>query len=155
MRSRVVVRESVLPARADDVWARATTIEGIDHELRPWLSMSVPRGAEGLDLASVTPPHHVGRSWIRLLGVLPVDADDVTVAEVGPGLRFLERSRMLSAPLWQHERTVEPLGERMCRVRDRLTFTPRPGLGPVAERVVGALFTHRHRRLRAAWPART
>lgn len=146
-----VVRQSVIPAAADDVWARAVTFEGIDHELRPWMSMTVPPGAEGLDLASVTPPQHVGRSWIRLFGLLPVDFDDITVAEVGPGLRFLERSRMLSAPVWQHERIVEPIDAGSCRVRDTLTFRPRRGAGRLAPRLVGALFTHRHRRLLEHW----
>lgn len=150
-RTVTVVRQSVIPAAADQVWARAVTFEGIDHELRPWLSMTVPAGAEGLDLASVVPPQHLGRSWVRLLGVLPVDFDDITVAEVGPDRRFLERSRMLSAPVWQHERTVEPVDATSCRVRDELTFRPRRGLGLLAPRLVGALFTHRHRRLRAHW----
>ncbi|EFQ83551.1 hypothetical protein HMPREF0063_11214 [Aeromicrobium marinum DSM 15272] len=153
-RQHVVTRESVVPAAADDVWSRAVTFDGIDHELRPWLSMTVPAGADGLSLDSVVPPHRVGRSWVRMFGVVPVDFDDITIAEVGPGRRFLERSRMFSAPVWQHERTVEPVDDHSCRVRDELTFEPRRGAGWVAPRVVGALFTHRHRRLVAHWSVR-
>jgi ligand-binding SRPBCC domain-containing protein len=56
---------------------------------------------------------------------------------------------MLSMPVWEHERTLEPYGEGGCRVRDRLSFEPRlPGMGGLLERIVSATFRHRHRRLR-------
>ena len=45
-------------------------------------------------------------------GFLPVDYDDLCLAEIEPPRRFLERSRMLSMSIWQHERIVEPLSER-------------------------------------------
>lgn len=147
----VLRRESLPPAPAEVVWARATTADGINHELGPWMSMSVPAGADDLDIATVTPTVHLGRSWIRLFGVLPVDVDDISITEIEPGRRFLERSRMLSAPLWQHERVVDPVGDDSCHVRDVVTFIPRIVLRPLAPRIVGALFTHRHRRLRQYW----
>ena len=146
-----MVRESVLPAAAESVWARAGSAEGINDELRPWLTMSIPRGLDGLDISSVEAPQHLGRSWIRLFGLVVIDFDDITVAEVGPGFRFLERSRMFSAPLWQHERTVTALDDARCQVRDELTFTPRRGFGLVLPHVVGLLFAHRHARLRRHW----
>jgi hypothetical protein len=149
-REVVVRRESLLPVPAADVWARVTTAEGINHELRPWMTMSLPAGADELDIARVEPVVHLGKSWIRLFGVLPVDFDDISIVELEPGRRFLERSRMLSAPVWQHERVVDPVGDDSSHVRDIVTFTPRAGLGPLAPRIVGALFSHRHRRL-AAW----
>jgi ligand-binding SRPBCC domain-containing protein len=85
--------------------------------------------------------------------VLPVDYDDLCLAELDPGRRFLERSRTLSFSVWQHERIVEPLDERSCRVTDRLGFELKravawiPGAARLARAVVAFLFRHRHRRL--------
>jgi hypothetical protein len=41
----------------------------------------------------------IGRSWILFLGPVPFDADDLTIAELGPR-RFVERSPLLSAASW-------------------------------------------------------
>ena len=111
--------------------------------------MTVPRGARGLSLEDVQPGRRVGRSWVLLLGLIPVDYDDLTLVEVEPGRRFLERSPMGSMRHWEHERVVEPRGEAACAVTDRLTFEPRlRGAERPARRIVERLFRHRHRRLR-------
>ena len=89
----------------------------------------------------------VGRSWIRLFGVLPVDYDDLTIVDVEPGRRFLEQSRLFSAPQWQHERIVEPVDAAVSRITDRLTFTPRRGFGVLGPRMIQLIFWYRHRRL--------
>jgi ligand-binding SRPBCC domain-containing protein len=95
----------------------------------------------------------LGRSWILLGGLIPVDFDDLYLAELEPGRRFLERSRTSAFSVWQHERVVEPAGEGRCRVTDRLGFELRgalawmPGLPELARAIVTALFRHRHRRL--------
>ena len=139
------------PAR---VWDRVASIEGVNHELGPWLSMTAPPGVDQIDLGEVPLGKRWFRSWVKLFGVLPVDYDDLTVAELEPGRRFLERSAMLSMRVWQHERILEPDGAG-TRVTDRLTFTPRSLVSKaLARRVVGAIFRHRHRRL-AAWAAST
>jgi ligand-binding SRPBCC domain-containing protein len=141
-----VEQVSQLAAPSDVVWARVTTPAGVNDELGPWVRMTVPRGWRAASLADVAPGTHIGRSWVLLLGVLPFDYDDLTIAEVGPN-RFLERSTMLSMRTWEHERTVMPRGDG-CEVRDRLTFEPR-GIMPAAvpRAVVSMLFRHRHRRL--------
>ncbi|HEY8865789.1 MAG TPA: SRPBCC family protein [Solirubrobacteraceae bacterium] len=142
-----VERKSVLAAAADEVWARVTTWEGVNDELRPILRMTVPRGARGMTIDSVEPGTRPGRAWILLGGLVPVDYDDLGLAEVEPGRRFRERSTTLSLRRWEHERTVAPRGTG-CEVIDRLTFEPRvPGTGRIARAIVGALFGHRHRRL--------
>jgi hypothetical protein len=144
----VVERTTELPAAAGDVWARVTSIEGVNHELRPWMRMTVPRGARDMSLADVELNQPVGRSWILALGVLPFDYDDVTLVERGPGMRFLERSPMGSMRLWQHERIVEPHGEAACAITDRLTFEPRiPGSSRLARGIIERTFRHRHKRL--------
>jgi hypothetical protein len=146
-------QSSRLPIPADDVWARAVTEEGINDELRPLLRMTFPRELRGLTNDQVEVGAPLGRSWILLGGVLPVDYDDLLLAELEPGRRFLERSRTLSFAVWQHERIVEPDGEGACRVIDRLGFEFRPaiarmpGSARLARAIVAALFRHRHRRL--------
>lgn len=142
----VVERSSLVPAPAADAWARAVTPEGINDEFWPWLTMSIPAGAESITIDALDLGVPVGRCWLRLFGVLPVDYDDLTIVELEPGRRFLEQSRLFSAPQWQHERIIEPLDANSCRLTDRLEFTPRRGFGLLGPRIVGAIFWHRHRR---------
>ena len=149
-----VEQSSRVAAPAAVVWERAITEEGINHELRPWLRMTMPRGLRGATIDDVAVGEPLGRSWILLGGVLPVDYDDLCLVEVEPGRRFLERSAMLSMRMWQHERIVEPAGPGACEITDRLGFELRrplrwvPGSRRVARAIVSFLFRHRHRRLR-------
>jgi ligand-binding SRPBCC domain-containing protein len=140
-------------ASTERVWEHATSIEGISFELAPWLAMTVPRGvdanafSEKLRKGALPLPSMVGRSWVLLLGVLPFDWDDMGLVEIEPGRRFLERSRMLSLPVWEHERIVLPAGGG-ATVTDRLAWETRK-LVPraIARTVVSTIFGHRHRRL--------
>jgi hypothetical protein len=131
--------------------------EGINDELRPVLRMTMPAGLRGKTVATVAVGEPLGRSWILLGGLLPVDYDDLCLAELEPGRRFLERSRTLTFAVWEHERLIEPAGEGRCRVTDRLGFELKrplaavPGCARLAERVVRLLFGHRHRRLARHW----
>jgi len=146
----VVERRSVIDAPADRVWARIVTPAGINDELRPWMTMSMPRGAKDLTVDTVPAGTPVGRCWLRLFGVLPFDYDDLMIAELWPGRGFDEQSTMLSMRRWRHERTVEPDGDAKTVVRDRLTFelrAPLRLLTPIVAAGIGALFGHRHRRL--------
>lgn len=139
---------SELKASAEAVWARAIDPAGINHELRPLMRMTVPKGAEDFGLDELE-PGHIGRSWIFYLGFLPLDYDDLSIVRVEPGRSFLERSTMLSMRLWEHERTVTPLGEGRCRVEDRLAWEPRlPLPGAWTRPLIQLVFEHRHDRLR-------
>lgn len=137
------------------MWERAASSEGINAELRPWLRMTVPRRLRGMTIDDAPVGEVAGRSWILLFGVLPVEYDDLRLVELEPGRRFLERSAMFTLRTWQHERVVEPVDERSCRLTDRLAFELRrplawlPGSARVVEAIVGALFGHRHRQLRS------
>jgi ligand-binding SRPBCC domain-containing protein len=147
-----VERTTQLAAPSADVWTSAVTPEGINYELRPWMRMTMPRELRGRTVADVRPGERPGRSWLLLFGLLPVDYDDLGIAELEPGRRFLERSTMLSMRLWQHERIVEGAGEG-CTVTDRLSFELRrplaamPGSARLARATIEFLFRHRHRRL--------
>ena len=63
------------------------------------------------------PGQRLFRSWLLVGGLLPVDYDDVSFAEVEPGRRFLERSSLLSQSVWEHERTIEPVRIHFYRAR--------------------------------------
>jgi ligand-binding SRPBCC domain-containing protein len=141
---------SPVAAAPERVWERIITPEGINHELRPWMRMTLPGGIERLDPESIELGVPIGRSWILLFGILPSEYDDITLVELEPGRRFLERSPMLTQRSWQHERIVDP-ADGGSQVTDRIRMEPRLGLpaGPMVP-VFRAFFRHRHRRL-AAW----
>jgi hypothetical protein len=115
--------------------------------------MTMPAAVRGKTIDDVEVGASLGRSWILVGGLVPVDFDDLRLVELEPGRRFLERSRTLSFSVWQHERVVEPLGEGRCRLTDRLGFELRPalawmpGAAGLARAIVAAIFRHRHRRL--------
>ena len=144
-----VQRSVVLHANINVVWARVTTEEGINDELRPVLSMTVPGRYRGALMTEVPVHHHLGKAWLRLGGVLPVEYDDLYLVEVEAPVRFHERSSMAIARVWEHLRELQPLDDGRTRVTDTLALEPRVPLpAPVLRRVVKALFAHRHRRLR-------
>jgi ligand-binding SRPBCC domain-containing protein len=143
----------VIAASAERVWRRVVTPEGINDELRPWMRMTVPRPLRGKTIDDVAPGQRLGRSWLLLFGLIPFDFDDLGLAELGPGHRFLERSTMLSMRSWEHERTIVPAGDDACQVTDRVASELRrplaalPGAEGVTRALLTRVFAHRHRRL--------
>ncbi len=82
------------------------------------------------------------------LGFLPVEYDDLTLVEVEPNARFLERSSMFSQKLWEHERVIETF-ENGVELTDRIHFEPRVRLlDPIYRVVFHLVFRFRHHRLR-------
>jgi ligand-binding SRPBCC domain-containing protein len=134
------------PPRA--VWERVITADGIRDEMRPWIRMTLPADIDSLDPETVPLGEPLGRSWLLAFGFIPFDYDEICLVRIEPGRSFLERSRMLSQRVWEHERTITdaPGG---CTVTDRVAWEPR---GPLPARwakpVIGWFFRHRHRRLR-------
>jgi ligand-binding SRPBCC domain-containing protein len=121
---------------------------GVNDELRPLLRMTASRELRQRGLDAVVVGERVCRSWVLLLGVLPVDYDDITLVRLDPPHGFLERSAMLSQRIWQHERTIEP-APGGCVLVDRVSYEPRLPVPDVALRALYArVFRHRHRRLR-------
>lgn len=141
---------SALNASAAVVWEAVGAMNGVNAELGPWLRMTAPPEAANLRIEDVAPGKLMFESWVLLGGVLPVDRHSFVIAEVERGRGFVERSTSWTERLWEHRRHVESRGEGACTLTDRLAFTPRVGLmGPLLVRVVGAVFAHRHRVLRA------
>ena len=138
------------------MWAGAVDPDGINQELGPWVSMSMPKDFEpGMTIDDIELAVPIGRSWIRFAKV-PVDYDDLCVVERGPGMRFLERSKLGSARQWEHEREVIATSAETCEITDRLAVELRAPLRVVggarlAPRIMRRLFTHRHRRLAERW----
>jgi ligand-binding SRPBCC domain-containing protein len=152
----IIERQSIIDAPAVRVWERVVTPEGINDELRPWMTMSMPRGAESLTVDNVPVGTPIGRAWMRLFGVIPFDYDRLTIAELEPGGSFREESTMLSMRQWRHERSVTPDGDGKAVVRDRITFQLRAPLRlakPLVAAGLRALFGHRHRRLQRHFAA--
>ena len=150
MVARVVEQVSEVPAPVDQVWERVVSPEGINDEMRPWLTMSMPRGTDELTIDAVPLGVALGRAWIRLFGILPIDFDHLSIVALEPGRSFHEKSTMLSMRSWQHERTLTPLSGVGTRVRDRVTFEPRWFMrlsAGLLRRLLAAFFAHRHRRL--------
>lgn len=151
-------QQSQIPAPPQAVWDRVVTHEGINDEMQPWMTMSVPKGAADVTIDNLEVGKPVGRAWLRLFSVLPFDYDHLTVALIEPGRRFREQSTMLSMREWIHDRTVEADADGHTQVIDIITFSPRLGFllsGPIMRRVLAAFFRHRHRRLRAHFTAPT
>src|SRR3954465_245170 len=90
---------SRLDAAPEEVWSRIATADGINDELRPLMRMTVPGGGD-IDLDSIEAGRPVGRSWVLLFGLIPIDYDEINVVELESGRGFVERSRMLSQRAW-------------------------------------------------------
>ncbi|NOV98047.1 hypothetical protein [Isoptericola halotolerans] len=151
-----VVTTSVLAVPRAVLWRHATSFAGIRAELWPWVAMTTPPAMRGpAGGAPMTTGGPLGRSVLLLGGWFPVEYDDVVVAQVEPGRRFVERSQTLTMARWEHERALEDVEPGACRVRDVVSFdlraVPRsvPGAARAVRATVSALFAHRHRRLRA------
>jgi ligand-binding SRPBCC domain-containing protein len=148
MPARTITQTSLLRASPDAVWAQVSSMRGVNEELAPWLSMSFPDDAKGRRLTPEDAGHPLFTSTLRLFRVLPYDRHAIQLTRVTAGRAFLEESTSWTMRVWQHERTLEaaPGGTQLT---DRLTFEPRlPGMAFIAERLVRAVFRHRHAVLR-------
>jgi hypothetical protein len=161
----IVERQSIIDAPAEQVWGRVVTPEGINDELRPWMTMSMPRGAESLTVDNVPIGTPVGRCWMRLFGVLPFDYDHLTIAELWPGQGFHEESTMMSMRLWRHDAAsrLRVTGKPLCatalplncaRPFGRLHLSSRPGYASCSDTGTDACngISPADRHWKANWP---
>jgi ligand-binding SRPBCC domain-containing protein len=137
-------------APVDQVWERVTTPEGINHEMGPYLKMTMPKAFRGKSIGDVSPGTHIGKSLLLLFGVIPFGYDDITIAQIEPGRMFREESAMTGMRNWIHQRTLESVDGKTV-VTDAITLAPRltlPGLTWFLGSTLAAFFAHRHRRLK-------
>jgi ligand-binding SRPBCC domain-containing protein len=135
---------TALAASPEKVWAHASTFAGVNRELWPWARMTYPPSHARLTRRAFPSGQTTFRSWILLLGFLPVEFDDFHLAEIVEGRGFLEVSRLFSMKEWRHRRTIDAvLGG--CLVRDVVSFEPRWRLaGSVLYRTYRLAFGLRH-----------
>ena len=120
----IVERQSIVDAPAERVWARVVTPEGINDELRPWMTMSMPRGAEESLTVDDRPGRHTGRplldAAVRRAAVRLRPSDD---RRTGAGSRLSRRvDDAHHAQLAPRAHRSNPNGDAKTVVRDRLTF---------------------------------
>lgn len=150
---------SELRAAPDDVWRHATSLEGINRELRP-LRMTAPAGLRSFaDAGDVWPGgvpigEPLFASWV-LLGPLPIDRMRLRLVELDlEGRRFVESSDVLSMRVWRHERAVAARNGGGATLTDTLTFEARHAvLAPVVRAFVARVFPRRHAVLRREFGA--
>jgi hypothetical protein len=140
---------SELGASMASVWEVVGTMNGVNAELAPWLRMTAPPEASNMRIEDAPVGRPLFASWVLLAGILPIDRHYFMLAQVELGRGFVEESTSWSQRRWEHRRQLEPRGDRVCTLTDRLTFKPRLSLsGPLLERVIRSIFRHRHGRLR-------
>ena len=146
---------SELDAAMASVWEVVATMPGVNAELFPWLRMTAPPEASNMRIDDAPVGRPMFASWLLLRGIVPIDRHYFMLAAVERGQGFVEESTSWSQRRWEHRRHLEPRGERACSVTDRLTFTPRLSVtAALLERVVAAVFRHRHRMLRERFGGR-
>jgi len=124
-------------------------MQGVNAELMPILRMTYPPTLSSLDAA---PRELLGKlafkSWVLLLGWLPVDRHFLSLTSVTTGEGFDERSSSWSNRVWNHRRTLTPI-DGGTHIVDELSFEPRVALAaPFLRWFITTVFTHRHRVLR-------
>lgn len=136
---------TVLPVDRDTVWAYASTPDGVNYELGPWVRMSFPAGFSDIGQAPLGTP--TGVCTVSLLGLVPFDRHTLMFADVGPH-GFVETSISLLNHYWYHERYVAE-AEGGCELRDHVKVVPKLGFAAeLVEAIAASVFLHRHKRLR-------
>ena len=140
-----VLVTSRIGSGADTVWEGVSGLDGVNLEMGPWLRMTAPGGAK---LAEATGGSVLDLKLSGPLG-LPLGRYPLELKEIDEGRGFTEQTWMFPFLLWQHERVIEPGGEGVTFVTDRLGWKWRAGiLDGIVTFGVRAFFNHRHRRLR-------
>jgi len=150
MTEREIVVASLVHTPARLVWRTVDTIDGINRELAPWLSLTVPTGHGPLEAAEPDAPPV--RSWLLAFGVVPIARVVIRVERVTACHEFVETLETVLRLRFRHERRLRDVGPAWCQVVDRLRFRPRFALpGSWIDQIVLRVFVHRHRRLQQAF----
>lgn len=124
-------------------------MRGVNEELRPFVRMTSPPRGDRLEASDLVDLDGLA-SWLLLLGFVPIDRHRFGFDEIVEGERFAERSTSIVNRSWQHRRSVSHGGlPGTAVVQDDIVVEPRLAfLAPLSRVGVGAVFRHRHRRLR-------
>ena len=130
-----------------DLWAVASTMAGVNAELRPLVRMTFPHDRASLVDHDVVPGEVVFRGWLLLFGVLPIDRHSLGLERV-LDLGFDEESSSWLQQRWRHERRIVDHGDGTSTVTDHVVVVPRIAISrSIVAAMVGVVFRHRHRRL--------
>lgn len=133
-----------------ELWPIVTSANGVNAELKPLVAMTFPK--DGFDFSTAAPGQPLFTSWILLFGFLPIDRHTFVIHEVGPS-HFIETSHTLLQKSWRHERYLTEQRDG-TEVRDVVTVVPRATfMQPLTNRIVAAIFRHRHKQLARLYPA--
>lgn len=137
-----------LPISVEKAWQHASTWADLNREFWPLARMTYPADRPRLTLESIPLGQRAFRSWILLLGCVPIDFDDLTLVALEPGRGFHEISRLSTMEVWEHRRTITPTPHG-CQIKDEVSGVPRwSWIGPFSAWISMRVFKHRHRRLR-------
>lgn len=144
-----LVFKSKLKTSRETLWQWITSTEGITAELSPLIRMTAPKGIASLTDLKVRPKTRLFRSYIFLLGIVPMGFADMTLQELNENEGFIEKSPMSSMKSWRHERRIDqdPTDQSCVILVDRLDFEPWLA-EKTATWLVKKLLENRHRVLR-------
>jgi hypothetical protein len=129
------------------VWARASSMDGVNAELMPLLRMTHPPEATDLTSPMLKLGETAFASWLLLFGFLPIDRHYLMLERLYANEGFDERSWSWMQRVWIHRRRVIAIPGG-TRVTDELEFEPRLKFSEIFLRpVIRFIFQHRHKRL--------
>lgn len=138
--------ESRLAAEPPVIWLHATTMSGVNAELKPLLSMTSPQRYDCMTLRDAPHGELLFHSWLLLFGLIPFDRHALTFESLWD-YGFQEHSTSWMHQQWRHKRVVE-LMPGGARVVDELEIVPRFAPAWLVRFMVNRVFNQRHRYLR-------
>ena len=145
---------SNLPVPMPNLWQKVITMEGVNHELAPFIHMTSPATLRRLPFTQAPLKQPLFASWLLLFGILPFDRHQLRLDEVWEG-GFRENSSSLIHRVWRHERIITA-HDTGCTLTDIVNFELRLSvLGYIILPVVRFVFQHRHQRLKRFFTTRT
>jgi hypothetical protein len=127
---------------------RSLSMKEVNRELWPLARMTAPARWRSRPIRDWPEGERLFRSWILLLGLLPVDRHVFQLRRIAPDEGFTEQSSSLANAVWRHRRRILQSGSG-CRITDTVEYRSRlPLAGRLLNPVYRMVFRHRHRRLR-------
>lgn len=137
-----------------NLWQKVSTMEGVNHELAPFIHMTSPAAMCRVRFTHVPLKQPLFASWLLLFVMLPFDRHQLRLDEVWEG-GFRENSSSLIHRVWRHERIITA-NSNGSMLTDTLNFEPRIAVfGYILLPIVRFVFQHRHQRLKRFFAAQT
>lgn len=129
-------------------WQAATTMQDVNYELAPFVSMTVPKEYRDFTIADAPIGESLFKSIILFFQFIPVDIHHFKLEKVVSNERFEEKSTSLMHYFWKHTRILTPVNG-VTIVEDCIQFHPRlPFIGFILKPIYQLVFKNRHQRLR-------